>query len=80
MEATMTPLMERPMPSPLAQPQTQTSEPEPLDEPPMYYYQQPEPEKELLANLDRQTMILLFAAFFIGFLLGSLRRPVILKT
>ena len=86
MEASMTPLMTRPAPM--------MHEPEPLQEPlpqpeinhmeeeqPVYYYEQtPSVQKEEFTfPLDRQALIFLFAAFFVGFLLGSLRRPVILK-
>lgn len=78
--------MTRPMPNPLVPTPPQTSEPvqeqiEPQREviqEPIYYYDTP-PEKEVLP-FDRQMMIFMFAAFFVGFLLGSLRRPVILKT
>jgi hypothetical protein len=39
----------------------------------------PQPQKELLASVDKITIIVLFAAFIVGFFLGSSRQPVILK-
>lgn len=83
MEASMTPLMTRPAPMmhepepPAPEPVTQHEE-----EHPIYYYEQaPSVQKEEFPfPFDRQSLIFLFAAFFVGFLLGSLRRPVILKT
>lgn len=55
------------------------------DEPSPIYYDPPpsaapvEPKIENEFNIDKQTMILLLAAFVVGVLLGSLRRPIILK-
>lgn len=85
MEATMTPLMTRPLPMSHEEPHEIKPEPEPVmesyDEQPVYYYNEPPSQPtDLFKNFDRQAMIMLFAAFFVGFLLGSLRRPVILKT
>lgn len=55
------------------------------DEPsPMYYNPPPRPSSPETVqhnefNIDKQTMILVLAAFVVGILLGSLRRPIILK-
>lgn len=42
------------------------------------FYHAPE-KPNIFGDFDKQTLIMLFAAFFIGFLIGNLRRPVILK-
>lgn len=39
----------------------------------------PQQNKDLLASVDKITIIVLFAAFIVGFFLGSSRQPVILK-
>jgi hypothetical protein len=36
-------------------------------------------ETEFLENVSKQTLILLFAAFFVGILLGKSMTPVVLK-
>lgn len=36
-------------------------------------------ESEFLENISKQTLILLFAAFFVGILLGKSMTPVVLK-
>ena len=59
---------------------------------PVYYDEEPAPEsyynpfgeqatgkKDSEFNIDKQTLIMIFAAFVVGLLLGSLRRPIILK-
>lgn len=36
-------------------------------------------ESEFLENISKQTLVLLFAAFFVGILLGKSMTPVVLK-
>jgi hypothetical protein len=56
---------------------------------PVYYDEEPAPEsyynqatgvRDNEFNIDKQTLIMIFAAFVVGLLLGSLRRPIILKS
>jgi hypothetical protein len=51
------------------------------DEPPQHrpYYYPPPPETKKEFEFDKQIIIICFAAFFVGFLLGSLKRPIVLK-
>ena len=44
-----------------------------------YYNTFTEQKKDNEFNIDKQTLIMIFAAFVVGLLLGSLRRPIILK-
>lgn len=86
----MTPLQKPPLPQihempeeePPRQQQPQTSE--------EVYYQQRDPsfqdwygetpvQETLPFPFDKQTLIVICAAFFIGFLIGSLRRPIIIR-
>ena len=46
---------------------------------PESYYNQPIDKKDNEFNIDKQTLIMILAAFVVGLLLGSLRRPIILK-
>ena len=43
-----------------------------------FYHNGPE-KPNIFGEFDKQTLIMFFAIFFIGFLIGNLRRPVILK-
>jgi hypothetical protein len=68
------------------QPPNQGQEPSPEEERPESRYWAPEPqvqvlkrESEFLENVSKQTLILLFAAFFVGILLGKSMTPVVLK-
>lgn len=45
-----------------------------------WYDQQQEPVRETVFPFDKNTIIILCAAFFIGFLIGSLRRPIIIRS
>jgi hypothetical protein len=54
------------------------------EEPPSYYMAAPPPqvlqkESEFLENISKQTLILVFAAFFVGILLGKSMTPVVLR-
>ena len=54
------------------------------EEPPSYYMAPPPPpvlqkESEFLENISKQTLILVFAAFFVGILLGKSMTPVVLR-
>jgi len=54
------------------------------EEPPSYYMAPPPPpvlqkESEFLENVSKQTLILVFAAFFVGILLGKSMTPVVLR-
>ncbi len=47
--------------------------------PPRQYYYPPPTESKKEFEFDKQIIIICFAAFFVGFLLGSLKRPIVLK-
>ena len=54
------------------------------EEPPSYYMAAPPPpilqkESEFLENISKQTLILVFAAFLVGILLGKSMTPVVLR-
>jgi hypothetical protein len=53
------------------------------EEPPPYYMAAPpqilQKESEFLENISKQTLILVFAAFFVGILLGKSMTPVVLR-
>lgn len=61
-----------------------SDEPE-RDEPPPYYMAPQPPqvvlqkESEFLEGISKQTLILVFAAFFVGILLGKSMTPVVLR-
>jgi hypothetical protein len=62
----------------------QMSEEHEREEPPSYYMAAPPPqvlqkESEFLENISKQTLILVFAAFFVGILLGKSMTPVVLR-
>jgi len=67
-------------------PQDQRRMPEEEEEPPQLqpqpsYYMPPQFEKhdEFLDGMSKQTLIIAFAAFFIGLLLGKSMTPVVLR-
>ena len=90
MDVNMTSLSERPMPDPMPEPETprvfyqeqQRGFGSPVQEVPYQrpWIEEPTEEKKEELHLDRQTIILCFAAFLIGLLLGTLKRPIILKS
>ena len=61
----------------------QTNEEHEREEPPSYYMAPPpqvlQKESEFLENISKQTLILVFAAFFVGILLGKSMTPVVLR-
>jgi hypothetical protein len=70
-------------------PSSYTAEPQypPLQMPsqPQYYdYQapppQPEKKKDLFADLDKTSYIIIFIAFILGFFMGKTMQPVILRS
>lgn len=65
------------------QPPNQMSEEHEREEPPPYYMAAPpqilQKESEFLENISKQTLILVFAAFFVGILLGKSMTPVVLR-
>lgn len=56
-------------------------EEEPPQLQPQYYMQPPQFEKhdEFLEGISKQTLILAFAAFFLGILIGKSMTPVVLR-
>jgi hypothetical protein len=87
MDVTMTALQKPPIPEDEPPPQRQLP---PVQEE-VYYEQQRDPSfqdwygdspvQETLPQFpfDKHTIIVICAAFFIGFLIGSLRRPIIIR-
>jgi hypothetical protein len=66
------------------QPPNPTSDERENEEPQSYYMAPPPPqifqkESEFLENVSKQTLILVFAAFFVGILLGKSMTPVVLR-
>lgn len=54
----------------------------PIHHQPHYYMQQPpqfEKHDEFLEGISKQTLILAFAAFFVGILIGKSMTPVVLR-
>lgn len=65
---------------------SQTNDPQTFEheEPQQSYYMAAPPpvlqkESEFLENISKQTLILVFAAFFVGILLGKSMTPVVLR-
>lgn len=61
----------------------QMNEDQEREEPPPPYYTMTPPvlqkESEFLEGVSKQTLILVFAAFFVGILLGKSMTPVVLR-
>lgn len=55
--------------------------PTPIEEPQPMYYMPPQIQKhdEFLEGMTKQTLVLVFAAFFIGLLVGKSMTPVVLR-